>query len=67
MTTITTPTERRRITCDVVGRPKLLATVTNEGISVWCKICHAVHLIPRAIVMAAWERGESIQCEKQSD
>lgn len=57
------------LTCDSIGtrntfgKPKLLATIDEHGISVWCKYCRAAHLIPRERVLAAWERGESVQCE----
>lgn len=55
-----------RINCEVIGRPKLLAEITPDGISVWCRICRQAHIIPRAQVVAAWERGESVQCESAS-
>lgn len=61
----TAPTQR--INCEAIGRPKLLAEVTPDGISVWCRICHAAHVIPRAQVMAAWEHGESVQCVAQDE
>jgi hypothetical protein len=61
----TAPTSR--INCDVIGRPKLLATITQDGIDVYCKICKRSHLIPRHVVMASWERGASVQCEVAPD
>jgi hypothetical protein len=60
----TVPTER--VTCDVIGRAKLLAEITPTGLNVWCKICKTSHFIDRARVMRAWERGESVQCEVAS-
>ena len=57
----TAPTQR--VTCDVLGRPKLLAEITRDGLSIWCKVCKRPHFLARGVVMAAWERGESVQCE----
>ena len=57
----TAPTAR--INCEAIGRPKLLAEITPVGISVWCRICGTSHVIPRMVVMEAWRRGESVQCE----
>ncbi|MBA2285825.1 MAG: hypothetical protein H0W02_10100 [Ktedonobacteraceae bacterium] len=54
----------QRVTCDVTGRPKLLAEITPAGITVWCRICHRAHLIPCEVVIAAWQRGVSVlHCE----
>ena len=59
-------TSPQRVTCDVQGprndqgRPKLLATITQEGLQVWCKYCRRAHLISREQCMQAWERGESV-------
>jgi hypothetical protein len=61
----TAPTSR--ITCNAIGRAKLLAEITPDGISVWCRICHTSHVIPREQVVAAWEKGESVQCEVAQD
>ncbi len=55
-------TSTERVTCDVIGRKKLLAEITPDGISVWCRICHTAHVIRREVVMAAWEKGQSVQC-----
>lgn len=58
-------TTAQRVTCDVqgtrndFGKPKLLATITQDGILTWCKYCRTPHLIPREQCMQAWERGES--------
>lgn len=60
------PTERR-ITCEVIGRPKLLATITPEGIWSWCRICHCAHIIPRAVVMAVWSEGEREENKGKED
>lgn len=60
------PTER--ITCAVpgprndYGNPKLIATIDAAGLWVWCRYCREPHLISRERCMAAWERGESVQC-----
>lgn len=57
-----------RVTCSIpgprndFGKPKLLATITPDGISVWCKVCKTAHFISRQQCIAAWERGESVQC-----
>lgn len=60
-----------RVTCSEPGprndhgKPKLLATIEESGIWVWCKYCRDRHLIPREQCIVAWERGESIiQCEE---
>lgn len=54
-----------RITCEAIGRPKLLAEITHDGLSIWCKVCKRPHFLARAVVMRAWERGESVQCENE--
>ena len=64
MTTISATNQR--LTCSIVtprndqGRPKLYATITDAGIQVWCKHCHAIHLVPRDVCIAAWEQGKSV-------
>lgn len=60
-----------RITCsqpgprNARGQPKPLATIEPNGIWVYCGHCNTPHFLERAVVMAAWERGESVQCESQ--
>ena len=60
-----------RVTCNVIGprnpyeREKLVATIVPTGIHVWCKACNAAHLISRETCMAAWEKGESVQCHDE--
>lgn len=62
------PTTTDRITCSIQGplnergHPKLLADLTPEGISVWCRRCKKSHVISKERCIAAWERGESVQC-----
>lgn len=69
---IETKTPATQLTCDTVGtrntfgRPKLLATIDASGIYVWCKYCREPHLISRERCMAAWERGESVQCDQSA-
>ncbi len=67
------PTTEQRVTCSVIGprndygREKLVATITVDGLHVWCRHCRAAHLIERAVCIAAWERGESvIQCGEKN-
>lgn len=64
-----TPASAEHIaTCDVpgprnnFGKKKLFVRVTQDGLFCWCKTCQQAHFLPRAEVMAAWERGESVQC-----
>lgn len=54
-----------RINCEAIGKPKLLAEITPDAISVWCRICKRAHLIQRETVMRAWEKGESVQCVEE--
>jgi hypothetical protein len=51
-----------RIKCEVIGRPRLIATLDSDGIHVWCIYCRTSHLIEKARCIAAWEKGESVQC-----
>lgn len=47
-----------------LGKRKLVATITHDGISVYCKTCQTSHVLKKADVIAAWERGESVQCRQ---
>lgn len=57
------------ITCNIpgprnnYGKNKLVAKITEDGLYVWCKTCQDKHFLRRDVVIAAWERGESVQCE----
>ena len=59
-------TTAQRVTCNIPGRrndlgkPKLVATIDETGIQVWCRYCKKPHLVSRAQCEAAWERGESV-------
>ena len=55
-----------RVNCEAIGRPKLLAEITPDGISVWCRICKRSHIIPRMAIIEAWEQGESVLCENMN-
>lgn len=64
----------QRVTCDVPGprndhgKPKLVATITQDGLNVWCRYCRKAHLVSRAQCEEAWSRGESvITCEGVSE
>lgn len=62
-----------RITCSIqgprndYGHPKLLATIDEAGIWVWCKYCRDKHFLSKERVMGAWSRGESVQCQPGID
>lgn len=65
----TQPTSKNeRVTCSIpgprndYGHAKLLATLTQDGIWVWCKHCRDIHFVSRERCIAAWERGESMKC-----
>lgn len=63
------PPQGERVTCSIPGpkndrgRPKLYAYLNDDGVHVWCRYCSAVHLISRERCIAAWEKGESVQCQ----
>lgn len=69
--TAPTTSSEKIITCSVpgprnnFGKRKLLAKITPDGIKVWCKTCEKAHLLSRAEVIAAWEKGESVQCVEE--
>lgn len=56
----------QRVTCSEPGprndhgKPKLLATITPDGLQMWCKYCRQAHFISREQCEAAWSRGESV-------
>lgn len=56
----------QRVTCSEpgprndLGKPKLLATITQDGLHVWCRYCRVAHLIPREQCIQAWSHGESV-------
>lgn len=66
----TEQTEQERITCAAPindMRPKLFATLTQEGLYCWCKYHKKAHLISREKCMEFWSRGESVQCQPGQD
>lgn len=70
--TTNAPPQGERVTCSIpgprndYGHPKLLATITPDGIWVWCKPCGRAHLISKSRCIVAWEKGESVQCVDES-
>jgi len=63
-----------RVTCSApgprndLGKPKLVATITDTGLNVWCRYCRAPHLISREQCVKAWSHGESaITCIAKDD
>lgn len=52
--------QKMRITCEENG--KLIATIVPNGVSVWCMYHKRAELIPREKCIAAWEKGQSVQC-----
>lgn len=75
MTTQPAPTQNapqgERVTCSIPGpkndrgRAKLIATLTPEGIYIWCNYCSAKHFLSSERCIAAWEKGESVQCQNE--
>jgi hypothetical protein len=66
-----TSTEQR-ITCNIIGprnnygKDKLIATIDQTGLHVWCRYCRQPHLIAREVCMDVWKRGEGvIMCREQ--
>jgi hypothetical protein len=65
MSTQTQAATTVRLTCTIVtpqneqGRAKLYATITAEGVQVWCKHCRSIHVVPKEACIAAWEQGKS--------
>jgi hypothetical protein len=66
MTTQPQAVTTQRFTCTIVtqqneqGRPKLYATITAEGVQVWCKHCRSIHVVPKEQCLAAWAQGKSV-------
>jgi hypothetical protein len=62
----TTTTTELRVTCSVVGtrndqgKDKLVTTIVQDGLNVWCRYCRKPYFIPREVCIAAWERGETV-------
>lgn len=61
----TEKTANTRITCEETHR--LLATIENSGLKVWCKYHKRAELIPKEQCMAAWAKGQSVQCTGEND
>lgn len=67
MTTQQAPTtgQGERITCSIpgprndFGKPKLLATITQEGVLCWCKHCRMPHLVARERIERVWNDFKS--------
>lgn len=52
-----------RLTCNVIGprnhlgNERLVATLLEDGIQVWCKHCCKPYFVSRETCEAAWEHG----------
>jgi hypothetical protein len=55
--------QQKRVLCE--QNSKLIATVTEIGITVWCLYHKRPELITKEQCMAVWEKGESIQCVEE--
>ena len=59
--------QQHRVTCSVAnspnpkGKSKLYATITQDGITVWCKLCKRPHLVPREQMLSIWFTEEEMQ------
>ena len=60
MTTSSAPTAAERVTCSVIGpqnaygKPRLIATISEQGIFCWCGHCKRPHLVTREKIEQAW-------------
>lgn len=57
--------EKVRVTCEENHR--LIANIDKMGIYVWCLYHKRAELIPKERCMAAWAKGESVQCKEDSN
>lgn len=61
-------TIEERVTCSRVGprndrgRPRLLATITKEGILCWCGHCKCPHLVAREKIERIWDNFKAGCC-----